>query len=166
MSINEKKLDEIISKLNHLSSEFQQIKNIFDDIIIINTTLSQEIGNQINTKLDILCNLDSSTNATATKTVSKKTKALSKPAFFKEKVKENINEFLDILYSQEDINNLYNNEDVKSKKSDLTKKNKLIDLLYALITKDNDKNKKLKDLFDNYKKNMDNIYEEEETKTE
>ena len=65
------------------------------------------------------------------------------------------------------MNNLYNNSEVKSKKTETTKKNKIIDLLYSLVTKDTDKNKKLKDLFDNYKKNMDNIYDdEEETKSE
>ena len=78
-----------------------------------------------------------------------------------------MNEFLDILYTQEEMNNLYNNSEVKSKKTETTKKNKIIDLLYSLVTKDTDKNKKLKDLFDNYKKNMDNIYDdEEETKSE
>ena len=65
------------------------------------------------------------------------------------------------------MNNLYNNSEVKSKKTETTKKNKIIDLLYSLVTKDTDKNKKLKDLFDNYKKNMDNIYDDEEdTKSE
>ena len=137
-----------------------------DDIIIMNTTLVQEIANQINTKMDILCNLETS-STTSSKPAAKKNKALSKPAFFKDKMKANMNEFLDILYTQEEMNNLYNNSEVKSKKTETTKKNKIIDLLYSLVTKDTDKNKKLKDLFDNYKKNMDNIYDdEEETKSE
>lgn len=162
--MNDKKIDDIIIKLNQLTEDFNKFKNTIDDIIIMNTTLVQEIANQINTKIDILCNLETSSNTSA-KPATKKNKALSKPAFFKDKLKANLNEFIDILYTQDEIDELYNNTEVKSKKTETTKKNKLIDLLYALVTKDNDKNKKLKDLFDNYKKNMDNIYDDEETKS-
>ena len=161
MSYNDKKIDEIIIKLKQLTDDFNKIKNNIDDIIIMNTTLVQEIANQINTKMDILCNLETS-STTSSKPAAKKNKALSKPAFFKDKMKANINEFLNVLYTQEELNDLYNNSEVKSKKTETTKKNKIIDLLYSLITKDTDKNKKLKDLFDNYKKNMDNIYDDEE----
>lgn len=166
MSMNDKKIDDIINKLNHLTEDFNKFKNTIDDIIIMNTTLVQEIANQINTKMDILCNLETS-STTSSKPAAKKNKALSKPAFFKDKMKANMNEFLDILYTQEEMNNLYNNSEVKSKKTETAKKNKIIDLLYSLVSKDTDKNKKLKDLFDNYKKNMDNIYDDEEdTKSE
>ena len=165
MSYNDKKIDEIIIKLNQLTDDFNKFKNTIDDIIIMNTTLVQEIANQINTKMDILCNLETS-STTSSKPAAKKNKALSKPAFFKDKMKANINEFLNVLYTQEELNDLYNNSEVKSKKTETTKKNKIIDLLYSLITKDTDKNKKLKDLFDNYKKTMDNIYDDEETKND
>jgi len=165
MSYNDKKIDEIIIKLNQLTDDFNKFKNTIDDIIIMNTTLVQEIANQINTKMDILCNLETS-STTSSKPAAKKNKALSKPAFFKDKMKANINEFINVLYTQEELNDLYNNSEVKSKKTETTKKNKIIDLLYSLITKDTDKNKKLKDLFDNYKKTMDNIYDDEETKND
>lgn len=163
MSANDKKIDEIIVKLNQLTNDFNKFKSTIDDIIIMNTTLVQEIANQINTKIDILCNLETTSNASS-KPATKKNKALSKPAFFKDKVKNNINEFIDILYTQDDINEFQNSADVKSKKTETTKKNKLVDLLYTYVTKDTDKNKKLKDLFDNYKKNIDNVYDEEESK--
>ena len=164
--MSDKKIDDIINKLNHLTEDFNKFKNTIDDIIIMNTTLVQEIANQINTKMDILCNLETN-STTSAKSTTKKNKALSKPAFFKDKMKANMNEFLDILYTQEEITNLYNNSEVKSKKTETTKKNKIIDLIYSTVTKDTDKNKKLKDLFYNYKKTMDNIYDdEEETKSE
>lgn len=165
MSYNDKKIDEIIIKLNQLTDDFNKFKNTIDDIIIMNTTLVQEIANQINTKMDILCNLETS-STTSSKPAAKKNKVLSKLAFFKDKMKANINEFINVLYTQEELNDLYNNSEVKSKKTETTKKNKIIDLLYSLITKDTDKNKKLKDLFDNYKKTMDNIYDDEETKND
>jgi hypothetical protein len=166
MSYNDKKIDELVNKINNLTEDFNKFKSTIDDIIIMNTTLVQEIANQINTKIDILCNLESSSAPNA-KTASKRTKALSKPAFFKDKLKLNMNEFINVLYTEEEINELQNNSDVKNKKTELQKKNKLIDILYSNITKDTDKNKKLKDLFDEYKKQNDNIYnDEEETKEE
>lgn len=165
MSYNDKKIDDLIIKVNKLIDDFNKFKNTIDDIIIMNTTLVQEIANQVNTKMDILCNLDTN-STTSSKSVAKKNKSLSKPAFFKEKIKTNINEFINVLYTQEDINDLYNKSEVSSKKTETAKQNKLIDLLYSQITKDNDKNKKLKDLFDNYKKSMDNIYDNEETKND
>jgi len=165
MSYNDKKLEEVINKLNQLTNDFNKFKNTIDDIIIMNTSLVQEIANQINTKMDILCNLENNTN-NQTKTTTRKAKSLSKPAFFKDKLKINMNEFLNILYTEEELKELENHADVKSKKTETTKKNKIIDLLYSNITKDLDKNQKLKDLFDTYKKNADSIYNDEETKSE
>lgn len=166
MSYNDKKIDEIVNKLNQLSDDFNKFKNTIDDIIIMNTSLVQEIANQINTKMDILCNLENNTS-NQTKTTTKKAKSLSKQAFFKDKLKLNMNEFLNVLYTENDLQELQNHADVKSKKTDTTKKNKVIDLLYSNIIKDTEKNQKLKELFDNYKKNIDNIYnDDEETKNE
>lgn len=165
MSHNDKKFDEIINKLDKLNDDFSKFKNIIDDVIIMNTTLVQEIANQINTKMDILCNLVNTTQ-NQNKPQVKKAKALSKPAFFKDKLKININEFLDILYSSEDIETINKNSEVKNKTNDTAKNNKVIDLLYTLVTKNTEKNKKLKELFDEYKQNSDNIYNEEETKSE
>ena len=83
---------------------------------------------KINTKIDILGNLENSTNAN--KTVTKKNKILTKTAYFKEKLKINLNEFIDVLYTEDDINELYKNSEVVSKKTENSKKTKIIDLLY------------------------------------
>ena len=162
----DRKLEEVINKLNQLTEDFNKYKNTIDDIIVMNTTLVQEIANQINTKIDILCNIENlNTNTKANTT--KKTKSLSKTSFFKDKMKTNIKEFINILYTEEELNELYNHPDVKTKKTDSTKKNKIIDLLYNNITKkDEIKHTKLKELFEEYKKNMDNVYDsDEETKS-
>jgi len=166
MSSTDKKLDEILIKLNKLNDEFNKYKNTVDDIIVMNTTLVQEIANQINTKIDILCNIDSISNNSKSSS-TKKTKSLSKTSFFKDKMKSNIKEFIDVLYTEDELNELYNHPDVKSKKNDSTKKTKIIDLLYNNITKkDENKHNKLKELFENYKKNMDHVYDsDEETKS-
>jgi hypothetical protein len=157
MSSTDSKLDQIIKELNKLKQEFNSYKEYTDNIVSVNTNLVQEIANQINTKIDILCNIENSTNVNSTKTSTKKNKSLSKTAFFKDKLKANINEFINVLYTEDEIKNLYEHDDVKSKKTETTKKNKIIDLLYNHITKnDEEKHNKLKALYEDYKKNIDN----------
>ena len=157
MSSTDYKLDQIIKELNKLKQEFNSYKEYTDNIVSVNTNLVQEIANQINTKIDILCNIENSTNVNSTKSSTKKNKSLSKTAFFKDKLKANINEFINVLYTEDEIKKLYEHDDVKSKKTETTKKNKIIDLLYNHITKnDEEKHNKLKALYEDYKKNIDN----------
>jgi hypothetical protein len=157
MSSTDSKLDQIIKELNKLKQEFNSYKEYTDNIVSVNTNLVQEIANQINTKIDILCNIENSTNVNSTKSSTKKNKSLSKTAFFKDKLKANINEFINVLYTEDEIKKLYEHDDVKSKKTETTKKNKIIDLLYNHITKnDEEKHNKLKALYEDYKKNIDN----------
>jgi len=156
MSSTDSKLDLIIKELNKLKQEFNSYKEYTDNIVSVNTNLVQEIANQINTKIDILCNIENSTNVNSSKNITKKNKSLSKTAFFKDKLKVNMNEFINVLYTEEDIKKLYDDEEVKSKKTETTKKNKIIDILYNNITKnDEEKNNKLKSLYEDYKKNID-----------
>ena len=158
MSSKESKLDLIIRELNKLKTEFNTYKEYTDNIVSINTSLVQEVANQINTKIDILCNIENSvTNNNTNKSTVKKNKSLTKSAFFKDKMKNNIKEFVNILYTESELDELYNHPEVKSKKTDNTKKNKIIDILYNNITKNNeDMHNKLKALFEDYKKNSDN----------
>ena len=144
-------MDKILERLTKIEIELDNYKKYTESVILVNTTLIQEIANSIDIKLDILCNLDN-TNSSANKTQVKKSKAISKSAFFKNKLKENINEYVDILYTEEEIKELYSHDDVKIKKTELLKKNKVIDLLYVNITKnDAQKNTKLKNIYDEYK---------------
>jgi hypothetical protein len=144
-------MEKILEKINKLEAELENYKKFTESVILVNTTLVQEIANGIDIKLDILCNLDNS-NASANKAQVKKSKVVSKSAFFKNKLKENINEYIDILYTEDEIKDLYSHDDVKVKKTELLKKNKIIDLLYVNITKnDAQKNTKLKNIYDEYK---------------
>jgi len=157
MSSTDSKLDFIIKELNKLKTEFNTYKEYTDNIVSVNTNLVQEIANQINTKIDILCNIENSVNINNTKTTIKKNKSLTKSAFFKDKLKNNLREFINVLYSEEELEELYNNPEVKAKKTENAKKNKIIDILYNNITKnDEDKHNKLKAEFEEYKKNIDN----------
>lgn len=144
-------MDKILAKLIDMEKEIAEYKKFSESAILVNTTLIQEIASNIDIKLDILCNLDKDKTSTSKPSV-KKNKALSKAAFFKNKLKENINEYVDILYTENEIKELYNHDDVKIKKTEILKKNKVIDLIYINITKnDAQKNTKLKNIYDEYK---------------
>lgn len=156
-----------MEKLAKIEAELAEYKKYTESVILVNTALIQEISNSIDIKLDILCNLDN-TNTTANKSQVKKSKAVSKSAFFKNKLKENMNEYIDILYTEDEIKDLYSHDDVKIKKTELLKKNKVIDLLYLNITKnDAQKNTKLKNIYDEYKLDFEkeeSVNGDEETK--
>lgn len=153
MSSTDKKIEELSNQINQLVIDFNKYKTSIDDIIVMNTALVQEIANQINVKIDILCNMNNANVKNNKTSNSKKTKSLTKTSFFKEKMKADINEFLDILYTQEELDELQNHADVKIKKTDSSKKTKIIDLLYVNITKkDENKHNKLKELYEEYKK--------------
>lgn len=160
-------MDKILEKLNKIEIEFDNYKKYTESIILVNTTLIQEIATNIDVKLDILCNLD---NTTSAKPQVKKAKSISKSAFFKNKLKENMNEYINILYTENDIKELYSHDDVKNKKTEPLKRNKIIDLLYINITKnDAQKNTKLKNIYDEYKleyekESVNEFDDDEETK--
>lgn len=160
-------MEKVMEKLAKIEAELAEYKKYTESVILVNTALIQEISNSIDIKLDILCNLDN-TNTTANKSQVKKSKAVSKSAFFKNKLKENMNEYIDILYTEDEIKDLYSHDDVKIKKTELLKKNKVIDLLYLNITKnDAQKNTKLKNIYDEYKLDFEkeeSVNGDEETK--
>lgn len=149
-------MEEIIKRLNNIEREFAEYRKFTENVILINTNLVQEIANNIDGKLDLLCN-NEKPSATSAKATTKVNKVLTKNAFFKEKLKKNMNEYINELYTGEEIKDLYNNSDVVSKKTDLLKKNKIIDLLYLNITKnDPGKNIILKNIYDKYKLDVEN----------
>jgi hypothetical protein len=156
-------MEEIIKRLNNIEREFAEYRKFTENVILINTNLVQEIANNIDGKLDILCNNEKPSAASA-KSTTKVTKVLTKNAFFKEKLKKNMNEYINELYTDEEIKDLYNHSDVITKKTDLLKKNKIIDLLYLNITKnDPGKNIILKNIYDKYKLDIEN---EDDNKSE
>jgi hypothetical protein len=169
MSGVENKIDEILKRLSVLETNVSEYKSMIDTIIITNTTLVQEVANQINTKLDILCNIESLSNNNKS-SVKNTAKPLTKLAFFKNQLKNNLNVYLNELYTENDIKELYENPKVKESKTELSKKTKIIELLYAKITKNNkEKDAILKNIYEDYKIKFEKEQEtndDEETKSE
>jgi len=138
------KIDELTKRITKLEKENIKFKEEIKDIIIMENSLMTEIGNKIETKLDLFGNMEF--NETI-KQSTKQTKKITELVFLKQELKDDINKYIDILYTAEDIEKLKNEKDVKSKKSDIDKNNKMISLLYNTIIKKNSHAlTKLKDL--------------------
>lgn len=148
------------SKQNkHIESSISEYKKQIEQVMIHNSIEVQTIATEMGAKIDIMCNIEKPATS-STKTSAKTSKILTKNAFFKDKLKKNINEYIDILYTEDDINELKNHPDVLSKKTDILKKNKIIDILYNNITKvDSGKNIILKNIYEKYKESEENIDE-------
>jgi len=151
-------MEEIIKRLNRMELELAEYKKYTESVILANTSLVQEIANNIDVKLDILCNIEKPA-ASTTKAAAKTNKAQSKNVFFKNKLKTNINEYIDVLYTADDIKELYAHPEVTkpSNKTEVSRKNKVIDMLYAYITKtDKAKNILLTNIYEKYKNDIEN----------
>lgn len=105
---------------------------------IAHQTMLQTILNQIDQKLDILANGE----AVAPKP---KPTVKSKNQLLKAGMKEDINKWLNVLYSQEDLDRLFEHPDVSSRKEQF-KIGKLSDILYKEIMADPIRKKSLDDI--------------------
>lgn len=142
--------------LNTIHKEILDIKNNND---LLNSKLEQ-LCIELNTKIDILCNFKPAMQKSITITENKK-KIPSKPIFIKEKIKENKDEFLDILYTQEDYDKcvvIINSKNAKTKKSEDDKLKQVIDLLYKDVINVNPEYKaKLTKIHNDFKKHFTDL---------
>ncbi len=145
--------------MEDLKKEIAEIKKMLVDhkkytenVIVHNTAYLTQICNNIDVKLDLLSN--SVDQKAESKPAPKKNKAIAKSAYFKNLFKENIQQFVGELYTEDEIEELYNNDEVKSKKTDIQKKNKAIDILYTNLNKNPEKLAIMKAKYEEYKKSI------------
>lgn len=144
-------MDQILKRLEAIEKQLVEQKKYTEDVIIHNTAYLTQISNNIDVKLDILTNLEQKSES---KPAAKKSKAVAKSAYFKNLFKENIQQFIGELYTEEEIEEIYNNDEVKSKKTDIQKKNKAIDILYSNLNKNSEKLAIMKNKYEEYKKSI------------
>ena len=136
--------------IEHVIAEY---KKEIEQVMVYNTVEVQSIATEMGAKIDIMCNIDRP-SVSSTKTPAKVNKILTKNAFFKDKLKKNINEYIDVLYTETELTELKTNTDVLNKKTDI---------LYNNITKiDSGKNIILKNIYDKYKQDMEDMEDNEE----
>lgn len=126
-------LEETIAKL------IEEVKNA----TAANNMIVQNMVNEINAKLDQELNGE----GTQVKT-SKKPKP--KLSFFKDKLKEDISTYIDILYTQDDLDRVGACDDVMSRK-EIHRVSKLADIIYKEIGQDSVRLNKLNEMYEQYK---------------
>lgn len=112
---------------------------------VANNALVQQIANQIELKLDLLCNGEASQQRQPKKIKNKK-------SFFKDSLKENINVYLDELYSQTDLDRI--GAIVKANtRTEIHRVPKIADAIFEEIKQDAARLTKLNELYERYKVN-------------
>lgn len=108
-----------------------------------NNALVQQIANQIELKLDLLCNGEASQQRTPKKPKIKK-------VFFKDALKENINAYIDELYTQADLDRI--GAIVRANtKTKIHHAGKIADAIFEEIKQDTARLTKLNELYEQYK---------------
>ena len=149
-----------------IESIYSELSGLKNENIIINSKIEQ-LYIELNTKIDILCNFkpaqQKNTNASDTKK-----KPLSKQIYIKEKIKENKDEYIDLLYTEQEYLHcleIIEKKNIKSKKTEEEKQKQLNDYLYKEIININSEYKKtLTKIYNEYKKKFaePNVIEKED----
>ena len=138
------KLDILTKHVRELADLVKEQNATVDKAVAANNAILQQIANEIALKIDLLCNGEASQKKPAKKIKTKQT-------YFKDMLKENIDSFVDNLYTLEDIQQLMEHPDVVSRKNEAHKISKLGELLLKEIAKDAAKSAALSELYDQYK---------------
>ena len=142
-------MSDIQKRLDAIEKELKDQRKYIENVIINNTTHIQQIANNIDVKLDLLCNLENKDS----KQNLKKNKPVVKATYFKNMFKADIEKYIDDLYTQEELTDARESEDVKNKKSDIQKLNKVVDILYTNLNKNNPQ--RIKSIYEEYKKKLE-----------
>ena len=135
----------VLSKLSELEAKSEEM-------VLANNAIVSRIANNIELKIDILSNAESIATAQKANASDKKVKA--KSVFFKTEFKKNKNVYINNLYVQSEIDELYNLDEIKKKPNEEHKMSKIGELLYKKITKDSTKLAELNKIYEEYKENI------------
>lgn len=125
-----------------LENIYKEILELKNNTNLVNSKFEQ-LNIELNTKIDILCNFKPAQQKNQNE--NNKKKVPFKPAYIKERIKEDKDEFIDILYTQEEYDKCVEeieNKNSKTKKTEKEKTKQVIDLLYKDIINKNDIYKK------------------------
>ncbi len=140
---------DITKTLKAMAKDIEQNKNNINTLInLINKTIdikldeiietckkTESTNTLLNSKFDIIKNLDIESRE---KIEDKKSeKKPTKPSFFKSLFNGDKDKYMNILYTQDEIDDIYQSEEVIKKKKDSDKLNKVADLLYKNHIKEN-----------------------------
>ncbi len=126
-------IDHIAEMLKTLSADVKQLKidiaNLKEDNH--NSAVSAgEAYSALNTKIDLLKNLNNESAAAIQQAAVTKTAKQCRPAYFKTIYAEDSKKYLGTLYSQEDIDTVMRDEKVAKSKSQAIQSNRVANILY------------------------------------
>lgn len=127
---------EIVKTLKALVKSTDQLKIAIEKLVDASDSKSDEQFKILNAKLDLFKNLDleSRENIADKKSANRKP---NKPTFFKRIFKENRDEYLNNLYTQEEIDVISALDEVQKKKNDDDKNTKIAALIWEKHIKAN-----------------------------
>lgn len=152
------KIDELINQINNLRSKQNEFENEIKQHINDKYDLIETLETKIEKKIDIIANIDKnitttnsitssstvSENSTEQSTNKKKETPLS---FLHRELKTDIDKYVDILYSDDDVKLYSQDEKITSTNGATAKRKKLISLIYNEVIKPNkDAMSKLSDI--------------------
>jgi arsenate reductase-like glutaredoxin family protein len=125
---------ELIKMLKAMSKDIEQIK---ENVAILaqSDARAEDMYKILNAKLDFFKNLNLESRENISDTQSEK--KLTKPSLFKKLFLENREKYIDILYTQAEIDAIYASEDVIKKKKDSDKATKVASDIYTKHIKAN-----------------------------
>jgi len=130
------KVDELIKEVRQIKKDNINFQKNIEAMITMGVANNTITTNTILAKLDILSNLPSNIDDGA-KSTSKPKRTIITSTFFKQELKSDMNKYIDVLYTKDDIDNLKKDPEVLKKKSESDKNTKLISLIYMNIIKPN-----------------------------
>lgn len=98
---------------------------------------AEKMYKTLNVKFDMFKNLESQSRETIQQTTNTQRKT-NRPGFFKKIFTDEREKYMDILYTQEEIDAAYANKEVLAKRKDSEKLSKVIALIYTNHIKAND----------------------------
>lgn len=126
-----------------------QLESKVEEMVLANNAIVSGIANSIETKIDFLSNAENIVNSQKAAVSDSKVKA--KLAFFKDEFKKDKSCWLNVLYTQDEIDELYNIEEIKKKSKEEHKLSKIAEYIYKKITKDSTKLAELNKFYEEYK---------------
>ncbi len=151
MSCNQCEL--ILQRLSQLESKVEEV-------VLANSAIVSRIANNIELKIDILSNAENIINNQKAKVSEVKVKA--KSSFFKDEFKKDKNCYLNNLYTQDEIDELYELDEIKKKSKEEHKLSKIGEYIYKKITKDSTKLAELNRIYEEYKEKQKALAQEAE----
>lgn len=125
---------EIVKILKNLSKDVDIIKNSLD-VLVASDSKSEDMYKNLNAKLDLFKNLDLESRENIAD--KKNTKKPTKPSFFKIIFLTRRDQYMDVLYTQDEINAIYATDVVVQKKKPDEQATKAAAMIYLQHIKGN-----------------------------